>query len=104
MTTGMLASVMNLAEARQAYSGGADIIDLKDPNNGALGALSLTEIGAIVKAISGTVPVSATVGDLPLDAELMLNAARDTAATGVDYVKIGFFHANAGPSQCCSQT
>ncbi|MEJ2115924.1 MAG: (5-formylfuran-3-yl)methyl phosphate synthase, partial [Gammaproteobacteria bacterium] len=36
--TGMLASVRNLEEAMMVYQGGADIIDLKEPNEGALGA------------------------------------------------------------------
>ena len=35
----MLASVTNPAEAEAVWAGGADIIDLKDPAKGALGAL-----------------------------------------------------------------
>jgi len=42
--TGMLASVRNLEEAKLVYEGGADIIDLKEPNDGALGASPLHEI------------------------------------------------------------
>ena len=45
MITGMLASVANLAEARLAAAGGADIVDLKNPVAGALGAL-LVIVGA----------------------------------------------------------
>jgi uncharacterized protein (UPF0264 family) len=89
--TGLLASVKNLAEARIALAGGADIIDLKNPSEGALGALSLTEIGIVVKDIANRAPISATVGDLPMIPETLAEAVRSTAATGVDYVKIGFF-------------
>ena len=38
--TALLASVTDLQEARMALKGGANIIDLKDPARGALGAVS----------------------------------------------------------------
>ncbi|MGH7006176.1 MAG: (5-formylfuran-3-yl)methyl phosphate synthase, partial [Alphaproteobacteria bacterium] len=38
--TGFLASVQSIAEARTAFQEGADIIDLKAPSRGALGAVS----------------------------------------------------------------
>jgi uncharacterized protein (UPF0264 family) len=41
--------------------------------------------------LDGARPVSATVGDLPMDADVVLPAVEAMAATGVDYVKIGFF-------------
>jgi (5-formylfuran-3-yl)methyl phosphate synthase len=86
-----LASVTNAEEARTALSGGASIIDCKDPQTGALGALPPRQIEAIVRATDGRVPVSATIGDLPSDARIMVDAACAIAATGVDIVKIGFF-------------
>lgn len=86
-----LASVRTPEEARVALSGGADVIDCKDPANGALGALSGAQIASVCDAVAGRVPVSATVGDLPTDARLMVNAARATAAAGADIVKVGFF-------------
>lgn len=87
----MLASVTNVKEALIALEGGADIIDLKDPSQGALGALSQEVIREIVKAVDHRKPVSATIGDLPMQPELVAEAVRNTAATGVDIVKIGFF-------------
>lgn len=78
-----------------AAAGGASIIDCKDPSKGALGALEPFEITAIVEAMSGALPVSATIGDLPCDARVMVDAAVATAATGVDIVKVGIFE-NAG--------
>lgn len=89
--TGMLASVQNLDEALLALAAGADIIDLKAPAAGSLGALSCEEIRRIVNQIQGRRPVSATIGDLPMDPALVREAAANMAATGVDYVKIGFF-------------
>ena len=89
--TGMLASVNSIVEARLVLQVGVDIIDLKQPEQGALGALSLTDVKAIVADVNGRCPVSATIGDLPMQAELVYNAVKAMAETGVDYVKIGFF-------------
>ena len=91
-TTGMLASVMTCAEAMIALEGGADIIDLKNPARGALGALDDNTIRAVVTAVAGRVPVSATVGDLvEMDGGQVGRAVEHMAANGVDYVKVGFF-------------
>jgi (5-formylfuran-3-yl)methyl phosphate synthase len=87
----LLASVTGPAEAEQAICGGADLIDCKDPTQGALGALPLERIAAIVSAVAGRRPVSATIGDLPAAAALTLDRIHATAATGVDYVKVGLF-------------
>jgi len=89
--TRLLASVTDTEEAELAIQGGADLIDLKDPARGALGALNLTEIRHILAQVGERRPVSATIGDLPPDARATESAIRTTAATGVDLVKIGFF-------------
>ena len=39
--TGMLASVRNLKEAEMVCRGGTDIVDIKEPRHGALGAVPL---------------------------------------------------------------
>lgn len=89
--TGFLASVMNLHEARIAQRARADIIDLKNPNCGALGAVSDQTVQEVVDALQGRAVTSATVGDLPADPELILLETRTKAQCGVDYVKIGMF-------------
>lgn len=89
--TGMLASVADLAEARLAADAGVDIIDLKNPAAGALGALPVAEVARIVAALGKARPVSATVGDLPMEPGTVVPAVAAMAATGVDYVKIGCF-------------
>ncbi len=89
--TGMLASVKNLREAELVLNEDVDIIDLKQPELGALGALSVELVAKIVAKIDGHCPVSATVGDLPMDANTIFNAVSEMAKTGVDFVKIGFF-------------
>ncbi|OYW52415.1 MAG: hypothetical protein B7Y80_18460 [Hyphomicrobium sp. 32-62-53] len=86
-----LASVTSVAEARTAMAAGAEIIDGKNPAAGALGALPHDTVRAIVNAVAGKVPVSATIGDLIPEPEILCPAATAMAATGVDLVKIGFF-------------
>lgn len=89
--TGILASVNSLKEARLILNTKVDIIDLKQPEQGALGALSTDTVKAIVDEVNQQKPVSATVGDLPMHAEIVFNAVKAMAETGVDYIKIGFF-------------
>jgi len=85
-----LASVRDPAEAELALAAGADIVDLKDPGHGALGALSPDVIADCVRVVAGRAPVSATIGDRPLEGEARA-AVLATAALGVDYVKLGLF-------------
>jgi len=89
--TRMLASVSSLAEAMVVLSADVDIIDLKQPALGALGALNLDAVKQIVAGIAGRCPVSATIGDLPTQPDPVFNAVKAMAETGVDYIKIGFF-------------
>ena len=89
--TQILISVTSIAEAQLALDCGADIIDLKDPSAGALGALPLSLIQAIASHINGRKLVSATIGDLPMDTEMIVKRVTLLAETNVDYIKIGFF-------------
>ena len=89
--TQLLASVRDPAEASMALDMGADIVDLKDPGQGALGALAAEIIAACVRTVDGRAPVSATIGDLTLQGEAVGDALLRTAALGVDYVKLGIF-------------
>jgi (5-formylfuran-3-yl)methyl phosphate synthase len=85
-----LASVSNLQEAEMAFPH-ADILDLKNPLQGALGALPVAEIKDIVRYVDGRKPISATIGDLPMEPKQVLAAIQAVAATGVDIVKVGMF-------------
>jgi FolB domain-containing protein len=89
--TMLLASVTGVEEAELALTQGADIIDLKDPTKGALGALDPKVVRAVVAVIGGRRPASAVTGDLPMEPNVVVNAAEAMAATGVDYVKVGLF-------------
>ncbi|MBA3696974.1 MAG: (5-formylfuran-3-yl)methyl phosphate synthase [Methylotenera sp.] len=95
--TQLLISVTSVEEAQLALDNGADIIDLKDPHSGALGALPILHIKSIVNHLhtSRNPPlVSATIGDLPMQADLILEQVKLLASAKVDFVKIGFFEAS----------
>ncbi len=87
----LLASVLSATEANLALQVGSQLIDCKNPSAGALGALEPIVIRSVVAEVAGRVPVSATIGDLPCDAAVMVTAAKVVAATGVDIVKVGLF-------------
>lgn len=89
--SGMLASVSSLEEARLIEPYQVNIIDLKQPAQGALGALEVKTVAEIVATLHPETIISATVGDLPMQAEQLHEAVKVMAATGVDYIKIGFF-------------
>lgn len=89
--TGILASVNSMAEALLVLSADVDIIDLKQPALGALGALDIATVKQIVAGIDGRCLVSATIGDLSMQPDPVFNAVKAMAETGVDYIKIGFF-------------
>ena len=86
-----LASVTCLNEAQLVLDANVDIIDLKNPAEGALGALPLATIQEIVKLIDKRKLVSATIGDLVMDPLLIEPAVQAISETGVDIVKVGFF-------------
>jgi len=87
--THFLASVRNRAEAETVLAAGADIVDLKDPGKGALGALAPGIVRDCLAAVGGRKPVSATVGDLPMAPKIVADAVAATAQLGVDNVKLG---------------
>jgi uncharacterized protein (UPF0264 family) len=61
--TKLLVSVRSAAEAEVALDGGAALIDVKEPANGALGMAPLAVIGDVIRAVSGRAPVSAALGE-----------------------------------------
>lgn len=89
--TKMLASVSNLQEAVTILASGADIIDIKDPHKGALGAVDPVVSKEIVQRVSGSVMTSATIGDLPMEKTCIATAIESIWTTGVDIIKVGIF-------------
>ena len=89
--TGMLASVRSLKEAEMVCRGGTDIVDIKEPRHGALGAVPLSTVHCIVDSLWEKCLISATIGDLPADPPVIEDQVMKTSETGVDYVKVGMF-------------
>lgn len=93
--TGFLASVATLDEMEAARAGGADIVDLKDPSRGALGAWSVKALQeAVTLWWSWPEPkpvLSATIGDQPMDPETLVAAVERVASKGAPVVKLGLF-------------
>lgn len=89
----LLVSVRSIDEALAAAAGGADFIDLKEPGRGALGGLPVATILEIVEALrrqGSRLPVSATIGDLPMhDLPAIQAQVQAVGECGVDYVKVG---------------
>jgi uncharacterized protein (UPF0264 family) len=80
---------MNEKEALEAIAGGAHIIDVKNPKEGALGANYPWIIKRIKEVTPKTLEVSCTIGEvgnLPGSVSL---AALGAASLGVDYIKVG---------------
>lgn len=93
--SGMLASVNSITEARVVLDAGVDIIDIKNPHEGALGALDIASIKNIVQFIDHEVFISATIGDIESDDPELMEYIAKIASTGVDYVKVGLFASSA---------
>jgi uncharacterized protein (UPF0264 family) len=85
----LLVSVVSAEEARRALTGGADIIDVKDPNEGALGAAAPRVLSDVVRTVGSAAPVSVALGDLPDLPHSAALAARGAALSGANYVKVG---------------
>ena len=88
--TAFLASVSSVDEAR-VVADIADVVDLKNPEAGALGALASDRVQEIVRWSAGRYVLSAALGDLPMRPHLIADACEAMAASGVDFVKIGLF-------------
>ncbi len=59
----LLVSVRNFAEAQIAFDANVDIIDIKEPNNGSLGAAPWDVVEAVANAFPQT-PISAALGEI----------------------------------------
>jgi len=59
----LLVSVRDRSEAIAAVDGGADIVDVKEPDRGALGFAGERTICDVLHAVSGSAPVSAALGE-----------------------------------------
>lgn len=85
----LMISVVSAAEARQALLGGADLVDVKNPAEGSLGAQPPSVIREIKQLCAGKVEISAAIGDMPNLPGTAALAALGAAVCGADYIKVG---------------
>ena len=87
----LLVSPMNEKEASEAIAGGADIIDVKNPSEGALGANFPWVIKQIRVITPRNIELSCALGDVSNMPGSVSLAALGAASTGVDYIKVGLY-------------
>jgi (5-formylfuran-3-yl)methyl phosphate synthase len=87
----LLISPINTQEARESIAGGADIIDVKNPKEGSLGANFPWVIKNIREITPPNIQVSATLGDVPYKPGTVALAAAGAVASGADYIKVGLY-------------
>lgn len=84
----MLASVVDAAEAKLAFDGGADVIDFCDLGGGPLGPIDAAMIASALAAIDKPAMVSAALGAPPYDAETISARAQALVAAGVGTLRL----------------
>jgi (5-formylfuran-3-yl)methyl phosphate synthase len=87
----LLLSVTDAHEARVAVEAGVDIVDVKNPAEGSLGAPAPGVIERVREVVPLERPVSAAIGDLPNLPGTAALAALGAARSGAEYVKIGLW-------------
>jgi (5-formylfuran-3-yl)methyl phosphate synthase len=87
----LLVSVVDGGEACAAAAAGADIVDVKNPAEGSLGAPSPAVIADVRAAVPAELPVSAAIGDMPDLPGTAALAALGAARSGATYVKVGLW-------------
>jgi uncharacterized protein (UPF0264 family) len=97
-TPRLLVSVVTADEVRAVLEGGADVVDVKNPAEGSLGAPAPGLLRAIRPLVMPPVLLSAALGDAPHLPGTMALAAVGAVACGADYVKVGLL-GSARPEQ-----
>jgi hypothetical protein len=91
----VLVSPKDVEEAKAVIRGNADIIDVKNPQEGSLGAnfpwviASIKEL--VEKESQGKKQVSAAIGDFDYKPGTAALAALGAASAGAEYIKVGLF-------------
>ena len=86
----VLISPTSLEEAEAVLAGGADIVDIKNPAEGSLGASFPWVIRRVAERLKGQpVTLSATLGDLPHKPGTAALAALGAIQAGARYIKAG---------------
>lgn len=85
----LLVSIVRADEVGAAVAGGADLIDVKNPREGSLGASFPHIIRRVRELTPAHLPVSVAIGDVPDLPGMASLAAAGAAACGVQFIKVG---------------
>lgn len=94
---GLLVSVRNATEAYTALMAGADVIDVKEPRHGSLGAADATTIADVVKVVSDRAPVTIALGELIDLPKRTCGVELSPIPIGVSLFKVGLAHCEPLP-------
>ncbi len=88
----LLISIKDAGEAREILlAGGVDVLDVKNPAEGTLGANVPWVIEEIKELVGGKMELAASIGDLDYKPGTASQAAYGVALLGVDYVTASMF-------------
>jgi len=90
----VLVSPKDVEEAKAVISGNADIVDVKNPKEGSLGAnfpWVIKTIKQLVEEKGNGMQMSAAIGDFDYKPGTASLAALGAAASGAEYIKIGLY-------------
>jgi len=85
----LLISPKDVKEALAAIRGGADMLDIKNPEEGSLGASFPWVIAQVKRAVPASIPISAAIGDFPNLPGSAALAAFGALRAGANIIKVG---------------
>ena len=87
----LLVSVRSVDEVGAALAGGADVIDVKEPSRGALGAADPEVVRAVADQVPSFIPVSVALGDADkADVPAIISRLAPRPDSGEIILKLGF--------------
>ncbi len=88
--TKILTSVKSFKETSLVSLYNVDIIDFKDPDKGALGAMPIEKIKSCLKILPSSQETSATIGDIDNTDAIEAKVIK-LSKINIDFIKVGIF-------------
>ena len=91
--TNLLISLRKLDELSEEIINNVDILDLKDPLNGSIGACDLQDIKKVIFRLKNQIQISATLGDIFINEKFLIKL-KQFDKLNLDYIKFGLLSMN----------
>ena len=91
--TNLLISLRKLDELSEEIINNVDILDLKDPLNGSIGAWDLQDIKKVIFRFKNQIQISATLGDIFINEKFLIKL-KQFDKLNLDYIKFGLLSMN----------